>query len=66
MLVVTAVMMGASIWGVTNLRQEFRPIWFIPPSSYFYDFAMKSESYFPDQGKKDFHLYESYSQTVFS
>ncbi|XP_063850802.1 protein patched homolog 1-like isoform X1 [Scylla paramamosain] len=51
-LAVTAAVLGTCIWGVTNLRQEFNPVWFIPESSYLYQFISKVQYYYPESGEK--------------
>ncbi|XP_045592729.1 patched domain-containing protein 3 isoform X2 [Procambarus clarkii] len=51
-LAVTAVMFGASVWGVTNLRQEFNPVWFIPQSSYLFQFLSRILTYYPQAGER--------------
>jgi hypothetical protein len=33
-LLVTAVLLGVSVWGNVLLRQEFDPMWFLPKDSY--------------------------------
>lgn len=50
-LVVTAVVFGTSIWGVTNLRQEFNPVWFIPQSSYLFQFLSRAQTFYPEAGE---------------
>ncbi|ROT81095.1 hypothetical protein C7M84_000149 [Penaeus vannamei] len=51
-LVVTAVVFGTSIWGVTNLRQEFNPVWFIPQSSYLFQFLSRAQTFYPEAGER--------------
>ncbi|XP_069941806.1 patched domain-containing protein 3-like [Cherax quadricarinatus] len=51
-MVVTAVMLGASIWGVTHLRQEFNPVWFLPQSSYLFHFLSRLLVYYPQIGER--------------
>lgn len=51
-LVVTAVVLGTSIWGVTNLRQEFNPVWFIPQSSYLFQFLSRAQTFYPEAGER--------------
>ncbi|XP_076059078.1 patched domain-containing protein 3-like isoform X2 [Oratosquilla oratoria] len=50
-LVFTAGLIGVSSWGLSNLRQEFEPIWFLPHRSYLFQFFMKQKEYFPTLGK---------------
>uniref|UniRef100_A0A2P2I6N8 Niemann-Pick C1 protein-like n=1 Tax=Hirondellea gigas TaxID=1518452 RepID=A0A2P2I6N8_9CRUS len=51
-LVATAALLAVSAWGVSNLRQEFNPVWFIPQSSYLFQFLNKTEYYFPNAGSR--------------
>lgn len=51
-LVVTAALLSVSAWGLSNLRQEFNPIWFLPQSSYLFKFFMKHEQYFSTDGEE--------------
>ncbi|XP_053626283.1 patched domain-containing protein 3-like isoform X3 [Cherax quadricarinatus] len=53
-LLVTAAFLAVSGWGLSNLRQEFNPIWFLPQSSYLFKFFMKQEYYFPTSGEMGF------------
>lgn len=48
----TVVLTGASIWGVTNLRQEFDPVLFIPQSSYLFKFLSRILHYYPEAGER--------------
>ncbi|KAK7065466.1 Patched domain-containing protein 3 [Halocaridina rubra] len=50
-LLFTAGLVAVSGWGLSNLRQEFNPIWFLPHSSYLYKFFMKQELYYPTLGE---------------
>ena len=50
-LLLTAGLLGVSIWGVYNLRQEFNPVWFIPQSSYFFKFLSRFMVQYPNFGK---------------
>ncbi|CAL4137274.1 unnamed protein product, partial [Meganyctiphanes norvegica] len=49
-LIITATLVGVSGWGLSNLRQEFDPSWFLPQSSYPFKFFAKSDEYFPSSG----------------
>ncbi|KAF2362202.1 Protein patched/dispatched, partial [Trinorchestia longiramus] len=51
-LLVTAALTATAGWGISNLRQEFNPIWFIPQSSYLFSFLSKTEIYFPQAGTR--------------
>ena len=39
------------MWGLTNLRQEFNPVWFIPQESYLAQWFNANEKYFPKEGE---------------
>ncbi|KAG7160185.1 NPC intracellular cholesterol transporter 1-like 1 [Homarus americanus] len=51
-LVVTVVFTCVSGWGLSNLRQEFDPVWFLPQDSYLYNFFIKQKYYFPSSGEQ--------------
>merc|ERR1712130_1073642 len=38
--------------GLTQLRQEFNPVWFIPQESYLASWFNANEKYFPKEGEK--------------
>lgn len=44
-------LLAVSIWGVTELKQEFNPVWFLPQSSYLFGFLSKILEYYPDAGE---------------
>lgn len=50
-LLVTFGVCGVSCWGLTNLRQEFNPIWFIPQSTYLFQFFLKQQHYYSSNGE---------------
>lgn len=50
-LIMTAALLAVSGWGLSNLQQEFNPIWFLPQSSYLFRFFMKQEYYYPTSGE---------------
>ncbi|XP_071523040.1 patched domain-containing protein 3-like isoform X2 [Panulirus ornatus] len=50
-LIVTMALLAVSGWGLSNLQQEFNPIWFLPQSSYLFKFFMKQEYYYPTSGE---------------
>ena len=50
-LIVSFVLFGVSCWGLSNLRQEFHPEWFLPQNSYLFKFIMKKNEYFPAIGE---------------
>ncbi|XP_071522307.1 patched domain-containing protein 3-like [Panulirus ornatus] len=49
-LLATAVLLSVSSWGLSNLRQEFDPIWFLPQDSYLYEFFTKQRYFYPSSG----------------
>ncbi|XP_037793998.1 NPC intracellular cholesterol transporter 1 homolog 1b-like [Penaeus monodon] len=51
-IVVTAAVVAVSGWGLSNLRQEFDPIWFLPQDSYLYNFFVKQKYYYPSSGEE--------------
>lgn len=51
-IVVTAAVLAVSGWGLSNLRQEFDPVWFLPQDSYLYKFFMKQKYYYPSSGEE--------------
>ena len=53
-LVVILVTLGigsVGVWGLTMLRQEFNPVWFIPQESYLAQWFHANEKYFPKEGE---------------
>jgi len=51
-LCLTALLFGVSIWGNILLRQEFNPIWFLPPESFLAQWHKQNALNFPSQGEK--------------
>jgi len=51
-ILLTLVILGFSIWGNVLLRQEFNPIWFLPPDSYLAQWHKYNSIHFPSQGEK--------------
>ncbi|CAH1243988.1 NPC1 [Branchiostoma lanceolatum] len=49
-LIVVSALLGVSIWGMVNLRQNFDSTWFLPDDSYLKQYLLKTETYFPDDG----------------
>ena len=49
--VVTAALLGVSIWSVMNLKQYFNPVLFIPHSTYLFQFLSKLLHFYPQAGK---------------
>ena len=50
-LLVTAGLAACGVWGLTQLRQEFNPVWFIPPESYLSKWFAANEQFFPKEGE---------------
>ncbi|XP_042862296.1 protein patched homolog 3-like isoform X2 [Penaeus japonicus] len=50
-LFITLVLLAVSGWGLSNLRQEFNPIWFLPQNSYLFKYFMKQQYYYPTSGE---------------
>ncbi|XP_064106507.1 NPC1-like intracellular cholesterol transporter 1 [Macrobrachium nipponense] len=50
-IIVATLMLGVGAWGAISLRQEFSPIWFLPRSSYLYNWFTSMNSYFPNDGE---------------
>ena len=50
-LALTLGLASCGVWGLTQLRQEFNPIWFIPPESYLSKWFTANEKYFPKEGE---------------
>ncbi len=49
-LVVTVILLGLSIWGVTQLEAEFDPNVFVNPGTYLRDYLENKDKYFPSNG----------------
>ena len=56
-IVVTALILGFGIYGLTKLEQKFNPAWFLPAGSYLLDWLENNEKYFPGSGKLLFLLF---------
>ena len=50
-LLLTAGFGSVGVWGLTQLRQEFNPVWFIPQESYLAQWFNANEVYFPKEGE---------------
>ena len=50
-LLVTVGLGSVGAWGLTQLRQEFNPVWFIPQESYLAQWFHANEKYFPKEGE---------------
>ena len=46
---VTLLLLALSVWGNTQLRQEFNPVWFLPAESYLAQWHKYNQHYFPSQ-----------------
>ncbi|XP_064104721.1 NPC intracellular cholesterol transporter 1-like [Macrobrachium nipponense] len=51
-LLATLALFCACAWGVTGLRQEFNMIWFIPQTSYLFQFLSRLQVYYPGAGER--------------
>jgi len=51
-LLSTLGLFGVSVWGNILLRQEFNPIWFLPPDSYLAQWHQYNAKFFPSSGEK--------------
>ncbi|XP_023328081.1 Niemann-Pick C1 protein [Eurytemora carolleeae] len=51
-LIATAVLGGFGIYGLSELKQEFNPIKFIPPESYLAGWFHANTEYFPKEGER--------------
>ncbi|CAB3372797.1 Hypothetical predicted protein [Cloeon dipterum] len=50
-LVCTATLLIFGSWGLSMLRQEFDPIWFLPQSTYLFKYFDKSKKFYPSDGE---------------
>ncbi|XP_071531524.1 NPC intracellular cholesterol transporter 1-like [Panulirus ornatus] len=50
-MVAAAAMVAGGVWGSTKLRQEFSPLWFLPQSSYLYQWFTAMDRHFPEVGE---------------
>ena len=50
-LLFTCGLTALGSYGVTELKQEFNPAWFLPPGSYLNQWLDQKELYFPNKGK---------------
>ena len=51
-LLLATLMLGFSSWGTASLRQEFSPVWFLPKSSYLYQWFTSMDFHFPSDGER--------------
>ncbi|KAK7077774.1 Patched domain-containing protein 3 [Halocaridina rubra] len=49
-LFLSTLVFGFSCWGVSNLKQDFDPKWFLPPNSSLAEFLGKMNVYYPSSG----------------
>ena len=52
MILTTLALLGCGLWQITMLRQEFKSIWFLPPSTYLRQWFDASDKYFPGDGER--------------
>ena len=52
MLLVTCGLLAVNAWGLSQLRQEFNPLWFLPSDSYLAKYHRAVETYFPNEGEQ--------------
>ncbi|XP_059488991.1 protein patched homolog 2-like [Neocloeon triangulifer] len=50
-LLSTGVLLIVGSWGLSLLRQEFDPVWFLTQSSYLFKYFDKSKQYYPGDGE---------------
>ena len=48
----TLALLSCGLWQITMLRQEFKSIWFLPPSTYLRQWFDASDKYFPGDGER--------------
>ena len=51
-VILTGGLTALGAYGVTELKQEFNPAWFLPPRSYLTEWMNNKEEYFPDKGER--------------
>lgn len=51
-LISTAALCGSSIYGLTQLRQEFNPMWLLPEESSLKQWFNRNQEYFPTDGER--------------
>ena len=51
-ILTTLALLGCGLWQITMLRQEFKSIWFLPPSTYLRQWFDASDKYFPGDGER--------------
>lgn len=51
-ILATAGIGSVGVWGLTQIRQEFNPVWFIPQESYLARWFNANKLYFPKEGEK--------------
>jgi len=52
LILTTIGLLAVSIWGNIELRQEFNPIWFLPPESYLAQWHQYNSKFYPSSGEK--------------
>ncbi|CAL4172179.1 unnamed protein product [Meganyctiphanes norvegica] len=58
-IILSALLVGASLWATSNLRQEFNPMDFIPSSSYVYKWFNATATHFPTNGEPGYIYIEN-------
>ena len=51
-ILATLALLGCGLWQITMLKQEFKSIWFLPPSTYLRQWFDASDRYFPGDGER--------------
>eukprot|EP00095_Tigriopus_kingsejongensis_P012251 snap_masked-scaffold472_size162276-processed-gene-0.4 protein:Tk12251 transcript:snap_masked-scaffold472_size162276-processed-gene-0.4-mRNA-1 annotation:"hypothetical protein DAPPUDRAFT_306990" len=51
-IVCSLLLLAGGSYGLYLLRQEFNPIWFIPPESYLSQWFAANEKFFPEEGER--------------
>ena len=51
-VILTGGLTALGAYGVTELKQEFNPAWFLPPRSYLTEWMNNKEEYFPNKGER--------------
>jgi len=51
-ILMTSGIVAVGVWGLSSLRQEFNPIWFIPKETYLRGWFDSNQLYFPKEGER--------------
>ena len=60
-LFITFGFLGVASWGVSNLKQEFDPIWFIPQDTYLAQYFRTDRAYFKSDGSNGMIFFSNIS-----